>query len=228
MIKRTVPHVSELSLALCLLIIAGLLFSLLSLEGCSSSTRRQSAASPVPTVLPSGEKDWPCQGVPYSAVRPIVDGRFDKSETYVNDSDGDLKSCYIRKMPKVDGGSFVSIKWGGLAKLETGADYSLTGEDSVFVNNDADFAIEGVRGKGALRNSSPGSVVAAWDCAASTLSGRGIVVEILYDSQQQSPRDLSQDAVNTITLVRPWACGETSIPGNPGASPTFEVTKQYR
>ena len=68
-----------------------------------------------------------------------------------------------------------------MAKLETGADYSLTGEDNVFVNNDADFAIEGIRGKGALLNSSPGSVVAAWDCAASSLSGRGIIVEILYD-----------------------------------------------
>jgi len=128
-------------------------------------------------------------------------------------------------MPKVDGGSFVSIKWGGLTKLESGTDYSLVGEDSIFVHNDADFAIEGVRGKGALLNSSPGSVVAAWDCAASSLSGRGIIVEILYDSQQRSPRDLNQDAVNTITLVRPWACGETGIPGNPGASPTFDATK---
>lgn len=112
MIKRTVPHISELSLALCLLIIAVLLFALLSLEGCSSSTRRKSAASPIPTLLPSGEKDWPCQGVPYSAVRPIVGGHFDKSETYVNDSDGDLKSCYVRKMPRVDGGVICQHKMG--------------------------------------------------------------------------------------------------------------------
>ena len=225
MIKCTAPHISKLSLALRLLIIAGLLFVPLNLSGCSASTRRQATASPVPTVLPSDEKDWPCQGVPYSVVHPIVGGHFDKSETYISDSDGGLKSCYVRKMPKVDGGSFVSIKWGGLTKLESGTDYSLVGEDSIFVHNDADFAIEGVRGKGALLNSSPGIVVAAWDCAASSLSGRGIIVEILYDSQQRAPRDLSQDAVNTITLVRPWACGETGIPGNPGASPTFDATK---
>jgi len=225
MIKSTIMDISKLSLALRLLIITGLFFVLLNLEGCSSSTGRQSVPSSVPTVLPSGEKDWPCQGVPSSVVRPIVGGHFDSSETYINDSDGDLKTCYVRKMPKVDGGSFVSIKWGGLDKLKGGADYSLTGDDSIFVNNDANFTIEGVRGKGAVINSSPRIVVAAWDCAAPSLSGRGIIVDILYDSQQQTPRDLSQDAVNMITLVRPWACGETSIPGNPGASPTFEVTK---
>ena len=198
---------------------------LLNLEGCSSSTGRQSVPLSVPTVLPSGEKDWPYQGVPSSAVRPIVGGHFDSSQTYINDGDGDLKSCYVRKMTKVNGGSFVSIKWGGLAKLKGGADYSLTGEESVFVHNDADFTIEGVRGKGVILDSSPEVVVAAWDCAAPSLSGRGIIVDILYDSQQQTPRDLSQDAVNMLTLVRPWTCGETSIPGNPGVSPTFEATK---
>lgn len=225
MIKRTVPHISKLLLALRLLIIAGLLFVPLNLSGCSASTRRQATVSPVPTVLPSGEKDWPCQGVPYSVVHPIVGGHFDKSETYISDGDEGLKSCYVRKMPKVDGGSFVSIKWGGLAKLETGEDYSLRGEGSIFVNNDKSFSIKGARGKGAVINYSSGSLTAAWDCAAPSPSGRGIVVVILYDSQQRNPRNLSQDAVNMITLVRPWACGETSIPGNLGSSPTFDATK---
>lgn len=225
MIERTMQHINNRSLGSRVLVIIGLIFVALSLEGCGSSTRTQAVAHSVPTALPSTEKNWPCQGVPYSAVRPIVGERFDKSETYVNDGDGELKACYVRKLPRVDGGSLVSVKWGGLVKLESGADYSLHGEESVFVNNDKSFTIKGARGKGAVINFSSGSLTAAWDCDALSSSGRGIVVVILYDSQQRNPRDLSQDAVNMITLVRPWACGETSIPGNLGSSPTFDATK---
>ncbi|WP_167150299.1 hypothetical protein [Actinomyces sp. ZJ308] len=180
------------------------------LQGCVPHRMQQSTPTPVPTVLSSGESDWVCPGVPQSAARPIVGDRFDWNEINSDDNEGELRGCYIWKIPKKNGGSYLSVMWGESTRLKKATDYSFDENSDVFDPTEVDYGIEGVDGVGALVEPHSGNVRAAWKCGSFK---RGIIVKILYDSQEEYPRNLGEDATNMVKLIRPWACGEVALPG---------------
>ena len=94
--------------------------------------------------------------------------------------------------------------WGTSEKLEEATGHSFDENASVFDPGEVEYHIDGVDGKGSLVEPSSGIVHAAWKCGSSK---RGIVVKILYDSQKEHPRNLTEDAINLVKLIHPWACG---------------------
>jgi hypothetical protein len=109
--------------------------------------------------------------------------------------------------------------WGTSEKLEEATGHSFDENASVFDPGEVEYHIDGVDGKGSLVEPSSGIVHAAWKCGSSK---RGIVVKILYDSQKEHPRNLTEDAINLVKLIHPWACGETELPGASATSRPFE------
>ena len=109
--------------------------------------------------------------------------------------------------------------WGTSAKIEEASGYSLDANSSVFDRSEIKYHIEGVDGEGALVESSSGIVHAAWKCGSFK---RGIVVKILYDCQKGHARNLTEDAINFVKLIRPWACGEIELPDESTTCSPFE------
>lgn len=211
----TIKNSSFLRLILIVAVISGSSV----LQGCVSPPEQQSTPAPVPTVLSSGESDWVCPGVPRSAALHIRGDRFDENQINIENSEVELRSCYIWKILKKDGGSFLSTMWGTSTKIEEASGYSFDENSSVFDRSEVKYHIEGVDGEGALVEPSSGIMHATWKCSSFK---RGIVVKILFDPQKEHPRNLTEDAINFVKLIRSWACGEIELPEESTTGSPFE------
>ena len=109
--------------------------------------------------------------------------------------------------------------WGTSAKIEEASGYSFDENSSVFDRSEVKYHIEGVDGEGALVEPSSGIMHATWKCGSFK---RGIAVKILYDSQKEHPRHLTEDAINFVKLIHPWTCGEIELPEESATGSPFE------